>query len=185
VEQILSNEILDILIRGDLHPRAIAVRLGTNHMTVLRALDRLEGGNVVDFRTAGRTKIYFLKRTLEGRNAVMMAEYYRLSRLVERYPELRGIAIKVQAIGEVPLAVLFGSYVKGTARPGSDIDLFLETRDRKVKKELEADNPRLSVKLGEFDISNLLVREMVKDHVILKGVERFYERTGFFTTARP
>lgn len=185
MEQILSNEIVDVLLKGELHPRAIAHRLGTNHMTVIRTLNRLADGNVVDFRTAGRNKIYFLKRTLEGRNAVTTAEYYKLTKAVGTYPELRGIVHAVQEIPGLPLAVLFGSYAKGTAKPASDIDLFLETRDRKVRKDLEARFSRLSVKLGDFDVLNLLVREMVKDHVILKGVEHFYERTGFFTKAQP
>jgi predicted nucleotidyltransferase len=171
---------MDLLLKGELHPRAIADRLGTNHMTVIRTLNRLADGNVVDFRIAGKNKIYFLKRTLEGRNAVMTAEYYKLSKAAGRYPELRGIIRAVQEMAGLPLAVLFGSYAKGTAKADSDIDLFLETRDRKMKKDLQTRHSRLSVKLGEFDVSGLLAREMVKDHVILKGVERFYERTGFF-----
>ncbi len=183
MEQLLSNEIVDLLLKGDLHPRAIAGRLGTNHMTVIRTLNRLEGENVVDFHPAGRNKIYFLKRTLEGRNAAMTAEYYKLSRVVGRYPALRRIVLAVQGNHEVPLAVLFGSHAKGTAKPGSDIDLFLETRDREVRKDFEALDTRLSVKIGEFEVSNHLVREIVKDHVILKGVEQFYERTGFFENA--
>ena len=87
------------------YQKAIADRLGTNHMTVIRTLNRLALGNVVDFRTAGRNKIYFLKRTLEGRNAVMTAEYYKLSGAVERYPDLRGIVHAVQGIPKLPLAV--------------------------------------------------------------------------------
>lgn len=185
MEQILSNEILDLLLKGELHPRGIAELLGKNHMTVIRTLNHLAGENVIDFRPSGKNKIYFLKRTIESRNYVMATEYYKLSRAVERYPVLRGIVQAVQGIHEVPLAVLFGSYAKGTAKPDSDIDLFVETRDRSVKKDLEARNSRLSVKLGDFDISNLLIQEMIKDHVILKGVERFYERTGFFEKASP
>ena len=185
VEQILSNEIVDLLLKGELHPRGIAGRLDTNHMTVIRTLNRLADENVVDFRTVGKNKIYFLKRTLEGRNSVMMTEYYKLSKAVGHYPVLRGIVLAVRGIHEVPLAVLFGSYAKGTAKPDSDIDLFIQSRDRGLKKDLEARNSRLSVKLGDIDVSNLLIREIVKDHVILKGVERFYGRTGFFEKAQP
>ena len=86
VEQILSNEIVDLLLKGELHPRGIAGRLDTNHMTVIRTLNRLADENVVDFRTVGKNKIYFLKRTLEGRNSVMMTEYYKLSKAVGHYP---------------------------------------------------------------------------------------------------
>jgi hypothetical protein len=31
-----------------------------------------------------------------------------------------------------------------------------------------------------FDTKDLLIREMMKDHIIIKGVEAYYEKTGFF-----
>ena len=38
----------------------------------------------------------------------------------------------------------------------------------------------LSVKLGKFDNSSFLIKEIIKSHVVLKGVEDFYEKTKFF-----
>lgn len=182
VEQNLTDEIIVLLLKEDLHPRAIAEKLSTNHVTVLRKLRDLEQENVVDFRTEGRNKTYTIKQSLEGRNAAMIAELYRQSQVVGRYPVLRGIFEAVRELPDVPLVLLFGSYAKGSATKESDIDIFLETADPAGKKQLEQKHSLLSVKTGRFDRDDLLVREIMKDHVIIRGVEVYFERTGRFRT---
>ena len=180
VEQNLTNEIVAHLLKEDLHARAIAERLAANHVTVLRKLRDLETENVVDFRIEGKNKTYTIKRSLEGRNAAMIAELYRQSRVLSRYPVLRGIFEAVHNMPDIPLALLFGSYAKGLATKESDIDIFLETADPMRKKQIEQKHSLLSVKTGRFDTADLLVREIMKDHIIIRGVELYFERTGRF-----
>jgi predicted nucleotidyltransferase len=181
VEQNTSSEILLLLAQEDLHVRGLAGRLGTNHTTVLRRLQDLVRENAVDKRTEGKNTVYFVKRSVEGRNRMMMAEYCRLSRVLKRYPYLRAPVKMLLTLKDVHLALIFGSHAKGTATSRSDIDVFIETKDRTLKQELEKKFPRLSVKIGDFDPASPLVREMIKGHVIVKGVERYYDATGFFT----
>jgi predicted nucleotidyltransferase len=181
VEQITSSELLLLLVQEHLHVRGLAGRLGINHSTVLRRLQELVKENAVDFRTEGKNKVYFAKKTIEGRNRVMMAEYCRLSRILKRYPYLRGPVKTILSHSEVPLVLIFGSHAKGTATNRSDIDVFLETKEKSLKQELEKKYPRLSVKIGDFDPASPLVREMMKGHVIVRGVERYYDTTGFFS----
>jgi predicted nucleotidyltransferase len=180
VEQNLTNEIVALLLKEDLHARAIAERLASNHATIIRKLRDLEQENVVDFRIEGKNKTYTIKRSLEGRNAAMIAELYRQSMVVSRYPVLRGIFDAVREVPDVPLALLFGSYAKGLATQESDIDIFLETADPSGKKQLELTHSLLSVKTGRFDTDDLLVREIMKDHIIIRGIELYFERTGRF-----
>ena len=78
------------------------------------------------------------------------------------------------------MAAIFGSYAKGTAKKDSDIDLYVETEDKTLKRRLELLDSRLSVKTGEFDANHLLIKEIIKDHVIVKGVERYIEKTWVF-----
>ena len=52
--------------------------------------------------------------------------------------------------------------------------------DVQKKKQLEKKNASLSVKIGVFDTKNLLIREMMKDHIIIRGVEVYFDKTGFF-----
>jgi len=184
VEQNLTNDIVALLLRNDLHPRAIAEQLTSNHATVLRKLADLTEENVVDFRMEGRNKVFRLKRSIEGRNAAMIAELYSQSLVISRYPVLRGIFPSIQGMPDVPLALLFGSYAKRLAKPESDIDIFIETPDSEKKRQIEQKHSRVSVKTGVFDTRDLLVREIMKDHIIIKGVEAYFDRIGFFTETR-
>jgi predicted nucleotidyltransferase len=178
VEQNLSLEIVDAILSGEAHARGLAKKLNTNHMTVSRKLAQLVEENALDFRIEGRNKVYSLKRGAEARGYVLMSELHKLNRALKRYPELRNITEKIQGNARVKLAVLFGSYAKGTAARGSDIDLFVETSDSALKRELELLNSRLSVKIGTYDGTSLLAKEIEKNHVILKGAELFHEKAS-------
>ncbi|NVO65987.1 nucleotidyltransferase domain-containing protein [Methanofollis tationis] len=180
VEQNISIQIVALLLRGDSHPRKLAKDLGTSHTTVLRKLKGLLDENVVDFRAEGKNRIYFLKKTLEARVYVFMTEWYTLGTLIEQAPHLRSVVRTIQEREDIPLAVLFGSYAKGTADQRSDIDVYIETGEREVKRELERCHSRLSIKIGSWDPENLLIQEIAKHHVVIKGVERYYEKTKFF-----
>ncbi len=176
----MSIKIVALLLRGDSHPRKLAKDLGISHTTVLRRLKDLLDGNVVDFRMEGKNRTYFLKKTLEGRVYVYVVEWYALGNLIKQAPHLRSVIRTIQEREDIPLAVIFGSYAKGTAGEKSDIDLYIETNDREVKRDLERCHSRLSVKIGPWDPENLLIQEIAKTHVIVKGVERYYKKTGFF-----
>lgn len=180
MEQNISFEILIALIRGPMHARALAKKLGINHMAVVRALKKLVSENALDFRTEGKNKVYFPKKSLEARNYAIMAEMYKLNKVLKKYPELRGVIDNIQKNAYVGLAVLFGSYAKGIARKDSDIDIFIETKNRKLKQDVELLNSKMSIKIGGYDRDNLLIREIEKNHVILKGAEKYYERNRFF-----
>ncbi|MFQ6087525.1 MAG: nucleotidyltransferase domain-containing protein [Candidatus Methanofastidiosia archaeon] len=180
MEKKLSMRIIDVLLREESHARELARKLNTNHMTVINKLRELIDENVLDFRMEGRNKIYFIKRNVEARNYVIMAELYKLNKTLKRYPELRNIIESIQKNPRIKLALLFGSYARHCAKNASDIDIFIETKDRNLKKSLELLNSKLIVKIGDYDESSPLIREIEKNHVVIKGVELYYEKTRFF-----
>ena len=184
VNQNLTNEIIILLTGEDHHARALADLLNANHITIGRKLMDLRQDNIVDFRMKGKNKVFFLKRTIEGRNAVMMAEIHRQSRILSRYPVLRGIFRNIQEIPDITFSLLFGSYAKGLIKSDSDIDIFIETMDNNVKKRVENLHSALSVKIGPFDRNSPLIREITKDHVIIKGFEVYFDKTEFFEKAQ-
>lgn len=172
----ITNEIVLLLSGNNLHTRALAKELNTNHVTVINKLESLMEENVVDFKQEGKNKVYFLKKSVEARNYVIMAELYKLNKVIRIYPALRKIIEAIKRHSKIKLAILFGSYAKGIAKRDSDIDIFIETRDRNLKKELQLLNSKLSVKIGNYNRANLLIREIEKNHVIIKGVELYYEK---------
>lgn len=173
-------EIVNELMKNKGHVRRIAKKLGTNHMNISRKIKKLFEENVLDYEEEGKNKVYFLKKSTEAKAYVVMAENYRLVQTVKRYPDLRGIFERIQKNSKIRLAILFGSYAKGIARQESDVDIFIETNNKKIKRDIEMINTNLSVKIGRYDKSNLLIKEIEKNHVIIKGVERYYEKNKFF-----
>lgn len=149
-------------------------------MTIRNKLAVLAESNAVDFKKEGKNNVYFIKKSIEARNYAMMAELYNQSKTVSAYPVIRGIIHRVLEIPDIRLALLFGSYAKGTAHEESDIDLFIETGDLNVRKDMEKHQDRLIVKTGIFDRENPLIREIIKDHIIIRGVEDYFEKIRFF-----
>lgn len=173
-------EIVNVLLNGKNHIRGIASTLEINHMLVLRKVNDLAQSNVVDFVWDGKNKSYFLKKTAEARAYVFMAENYKQVRVLVKNPGLRNIIEKLQKDERLNMAILFGSYAKGIETKSSDVDIYIETKDRNLRKELQLLDLRLSIKIGEYDKQNLLIKEIEKNHVIIRGVETFYEKNKFF-----
>lgn len=168
--------IVERLLIRDNHIRGLAKDLKTNQMTVSRRVQDLEKDNAVDYRQEGKNKVYFLKKTIEAREYLCLMEHEKLLRTLKRYPILRSIIQNIKKNRKIKLAILFGSYAKGIARKGSDIDMYVETMSKKLKKEVELLHTKLSVKTGKYDKENLLIKEIEKNHVIIKGVEPYYEK---------
>lgn len=168
------------LMKKEGHVRAITKSLNTNHMMVSRKMNELLKENVVDFRKEGKNKVFFLKKSVECRAYVFMAETYKLISLIRKYGFLRKTISGIQKDSRIKLAVLFGSYAKGTANKDSDIDVYIDTEERKIKQDLQFIDSKLSIKIGNFDKDNLLIKEIEKNHVIIKGIEWYYAKNKFF-----
>ena len=173
-------EIVGELLKNDKHIRGIAKNLGTNHMNILRKIKELEKENVLDFRKDGKNKTYSLKKTIEAKNYVFSFENYKLNQLLKEYPLLRSAIEKIQKDKRIKLAILFGSYAKRIAKKDSDIDVYIDTNDKIIKEDLILINSKLSIKIGRYNKTNLLIKEIEKNHVIIKGIETYYEKNKFF-----
>jgi len=176
----LDYEIILLLVKGERHLRDIGKALDTSHSTVMRRLNVLATENVLDYRTEGKNKVFSIKKNLEGRNYVYNAERYKLSKVVKKYPALAVTLEDLLKKTDARLIILFGSYAKFSAKEDSDIDVYIETNGKKTKEAAESVNSMIRVKTGDFNPESLLIKEIVKNHVIVRGVEDFYEKTGFF-----
>lgn len=173
-------EIILELLKNENHIRGMAKSLDINHMAIVRKIKELSKKNVVDCVQRGRNKVYSLKKNPEAKSFIFMAESYKLTRALQKYPYLRGIIEKIQKNKEIKLAILFGSYAKGIAKQESDIDIYIDTSSNKLKSEIEKINTKSSIKIGKYDKSNLLIKEIGRNHIIIKGIEEYYEKNGFF-----
>jgi predicted nucleotidyltransferase len=170
-------EIILALERGPIHVRALSKKILRPHSTVIRALSELENENAVDYKVLGRNKEYFLRDNVYARTLFIMAEQYKLSKLMLKYRKIGPVVEDILAECKSEMVVIFGSYAKLSANNDSDIDIYIETKETRIKKAVERINSALSVKIGEFDSKSLLIREIIKSHVLIRGVDEFYEKT--------
>ncbi|GBE19822.1 nucleotidyltransferase domain protein [archaeon BMS3Abin17] len=175
-----KTEIIIALLKGESHVREIAKNLSINHMMISRKIKELSDENIADYKEKGKNKVYFLKNTIEAKTHIFKAEQYKLIRILGKYPNLREIFEKIQKDKRIKMSLLFGSYAKGIAKPNSDIDVYIETSNKEIKKDTENINSSLSIKIGKYNKSNLLAKEIEKNHIIIKGVEEYYEKHRFF-----
>lgn len=170
----MELEIINVLLKSESHVRGIAKKLGESHSTILRKLNNLKKENVIDYKTEGKNKIFFLKNNLISKNYIQKAELHKLTKLLGKYPELGIIFEEILKKTDEKLIILFGSYAKGLAKADSDIDIYIETKNRNVKKVIEDIHSKINVKIGTFDTTSPLIREIIKDHIIIRGIEVFY-----------
>jgi predicted nucleotidyltransferase len=176
----IESEIILALLGEKLHLRGLAKVLNRPHSTVLRKANELVSANVLDYRMEGKNRVMFIKKGLQAKNYVFNAERYKLIKLLEIYPALGVIIENVLKKTNAGLIILFGSYSKFIAKKESDIDIYVETEDKKIKTEIEFTSLKIKVKIGKFEPDSNLIKEIIKNHVILRGVEGYYEKTKFF-----
>lgn len=178
-QKIYKYEIVLNLLRKEGHLRQIAKEIGINHMTIKRALDSLVEENVLDVRVEGKNNVFSIKRTIEAENIAFASELYKFNNFLKKHPELRQ---ELEQLRKMPaeIILIYGSYAKGTETEKSDIDIYILSANRKLKEKASKLNKKFSIQIGKYDKSNPLIKEIEKNHVVVKGVEVFYGKSGFF-----
>ncbi len=179
----LELEIILVLLKNKTHLREIARILKESHSTILRKTNELIKENILDYKKEGKNKIFFIKDNLKAKNYVHSAEIHKLNKLLKKHPELSIVFEDIKKNFSKGMIILFGSYAKGNPKSNSDIDIYLETNNNKIKKKIQEINSRLNIKIGIFDTKSLLVKEIIKNHIIIRGLENFYERINIFEEA--
>lgn len=176
----MELEVILILLMGKTHLREIARKLNASHSTILRRINGLVKENVLDYKVEGKNKVFFIRDNLQARNYIYSAEKYKLVKLLRMYPRLSVILDDVYKNSHGKMVILFGSYAKFSAKPHSDIDIYVDTTGMGIGHKLREISSKIRVKTGKFDTKSLLIREIIKNHAILRGVEEFYEKSKIF-----
>lgn len=176
----LDLEIILVLLKNETHLREVSRNLDESHSTILRKINELLKENVLDYKKEGKNKIFFIKNNLKAKNYIYSAEIHKLNKILKKHPELAIIFEDVKKNFKNGMIILFGSYAKGISKKDSDIDIYLETNDNNLKTRMKEINSKLSIKIGKFDNNSLLIKEIIKNHIIIRGLEDFYERIEFF-----
>ncbi|HIH12831.1 TPA: hypothetical protein HA242_03855 [Candidatus Woesearchaeota archaeon] len=175
-----NYEVLLILLKRELYGRELAKELKTSLTRVQSVLNELRNINVVDYKIEGKNHLYFIKKNLSSKSFILNAENYKLVKLLGKHPKLEPILNDIIEKSKCSLILLFGSYAKGIPSVDSDIDVYVETTSFKTKEEIEKIYDLISVKIGKFNTNDLLIKEIMKNHIIIKGGEEYYEKIKFF-----
>lgn len=162
------------ILKAPSHLRELSRRTGINPMTIKKITDRFVEKNILDFKEVGKNKVFFFKENLESRDMRVIYEAYKKLEAVKKFPILREIFEKIEKDKEVHLAILFGSYAKDRVRRESDIDIYVKTTKVSLKKKIENINSDISVKIGKLEKDNPLTKEVMENHIIIKGSEEYY-----------
>jgi len=175
-----TYEVLLLLLKKEMHQRKLSKELKTSLTRVQSILKELRDINAVDYKEIGKNHIYFIKKNLVSKSLILNAENYKLVKLLRKYTFLEPIFKDITEKYPNEMILLFGSYAKGTEKKDSDIDIYVDTTDQKIKRDIEILFHSLSVKIGNFNPTDLLIKEIIKNHIIIKGGEEYYEKTKFF-----
>mgnify|MGYP001601095538 CR=1 FL=1 len=173
-------EVLLSLLKKEMRGRELSRELNTSLTRIQSILNELRNRTVLDYRTEGKNHVFFIKKNLMAKMFILNAENYKLIKIFEKYPILEILFRDIIKKSPDKLIILFGSYAKFIPKEDSDIDIYVDTNERRVKEDIELLNTSLSVKIGSFNKDDLLIKEIIKNHAIIQGVEIFYEKLGFF-----
>ncbi len=160
------------------HGRALAKSVGASQPTVARALRELEENGIATAQRQGRNKVYALADTYAARHALAAAEHEKATAFLAGHPREAVTFTSLLRRTSATMVILFGSYADGTERKGSDYDLYLDIT-REERDELGPLHTKLRIQAGRFDKATALAQEIIRKHVILRGVD------GFLTLTRP
>ena len=175
-----NYEILLLLLKKEMHGRELVKELKTSLTRVQSTLNELRSINVLDYKIEGKNHIYFIKNNLTSKSFILNSENYKLAKILSKHQTLEPIFQDIIQKSKCNLIILFGSYAKGNSKKDSDIDIYIETTNPKIKEEVQKIYDLISVKIGEFNSKDLLIKEIIKNHAIIKGGEEYYEKINFF-----
>ncbi|MBU0471752.1 MAG: nucleotidyltransferase domain-containing protein, partial [Nanoarchaeota archaeon] len=175
------------------HTREIAKLINKSHVTLLPHLKELEKDKILNVKTVGKNKVYSLNlKNIITKNYLNLFETVETTTFLEQVFLIKQIAKKIFILNLSGTIILFGSYAKKTFKDDSDIDFFYigQITDREIqeiKKIGKTYGKTINVKkseLNNFEIglrkNDPLIKEIIKNHVIIQNQELFINTLWIF-----
>jgi len=143
-------------------------------------LEDLEDKGIIESKTKGKIKTFKLNSSKFTQRYLAFVEQYKAIAFLEKKLLIKEIIEKItphiKGIG-----IIFGSYVKGLEKEGSDLDIFIagsynNDEIKRVSKNLGIEISMKCYPLKTFEknlTKDILLKEVLKNHVVFLSVERF------------
>jgi len=167
-----------------LHLRKISRETNVDVKAIQLQLKKLEKINVLSSTIKGKNKEYVLNlNNVITKYYLIMAEIFVSVIYLQKNFLIKKVITEIEKKIDDPL-ILFGSFVKGWYTKESDIDLFVigeKKIERKMFQEISGlVGHHISIKstneskfLNGIKNRDPLINEVVSDHIILKGADKF------------
>mgnify|MGYP001563261174 CR=1 FL=1 len=183
---ILNNKSLDILesflenYNKWIYGRDIAKKLKMNQKTVSNILNKLEKENILKFSIEGKNKYYYLNKfNPHIKEIIKLIEIQRKIKFLEKYKKIKELFNKLEEKTQ-DLLIIFGSYANFSSNEKSDLDVLIFEKIKEIKDLEQLYNIKINIiKINEknFNKNDTLIKEIIKNHVILKGIEKWIDLT--------
>ena len=162
--------------KGKIYGRDISRKLEMNQKTISTILNNLEKKDVVKFSSEGRNKYYYLNIFNHSTKDVLkLIEINRKIIFLKEHSKLRRLFEELDSKSE-GILLIFGSYAKGEETKKSDLDIYSMGKIKDVDDLEKSYGIKISVirsSKKKFDKNLNIVKEVMKTHIVLKGVEEF------------
>ncbi|MEK6918164.1 MAG: winged helix-turn-helix domain-containing protein [Nanoarchaeota archaeon] len=159
-----------------IYGRNVAKKLKMNQKTVSNILNSLEKDNILKFTQEGKNKYYYLNSFYSNlKEIIQIIETKKKINFLEKYRKLRELFLKLEERAKGML-VIFGSYASFSANEKSDLDVFVLGKMKNVDDLEEVYNIKINIvrsNKNKFDKKDHLILEIIKNHVVLRGIEDF------------
>ncbi len=182
----IDLKILSLFTKGpdkEYYIREVEKLLKISSRTALVTLAKLEKKGILESKIKGKIKIYSIKKSILSREFLILTEQYKRIRFLEENHLIKEILEKADEYMQ-GIILVFGSYAKAIQKDDSDLDLFIvgkfyEDKIKEVGKKygINVNIKSYPMKIFKKEINNdVLLKEIVEDHVLIKGAEEFVIR---------
>jgi len=161
-----------------IYGRDTSKKLKINQKTASNILNNLEKEDILKFSQEGKNKYYFLNKFNPNiKEIIKLIEIDKKIEFTEKHKKFRELFNKLEQ-RTLGILIIFGSYAKNTEDKKSDLDCFVIGKISNIEDLEELYNIKINIILSnksKFDKKEHLIKEVIKDHIILKGIEEFIE----------
>lgn len=168
--------------KREYYVREVEKLLKISPRTAQLILEDLEDKGTIVSKTKGKIKTFKINPSEFTKKYLVFVEQYKAIAFLEKRLLIKEIIEKItphiKGIG-----IIFGSYVKGLEKEGSDLDVFVAGNYNKDEIKKVSKNFGIEISIKCYPIRNfeknltkdILLKEILKNHVVFVNVEHFIQ----------
>ena len=160
--------------------REVEKLLKISPRTAQLILEDLEDKGIIESKTKGKIKTFKLNSSKFTQRYLAFVEQYKAIAFLEKKLLIKEIIEKI--IPHIKgIGIIFGSYVKGLEKEGSDLDIFIAGSYNNDEIKIVSKNLGIEISIKCYPLKtfeknrtkDILLKEVLKNHIVFLNVEQF------------